>query len=207
MTAQRSTKRYCSEACKQRAKRVMERAARAGEAACLECGREIPGYRTEAERTRIAARSGSNVIYAGRKYCGRECRQKAAARRRAYRVAEAGQEAPYQVAQGDGNVIITLPERAPEEALRRILAVAERRGGLAVVVVPDGPQFREFRDRADPFGGPDNEIAVPMAAQEAGSASPQPGAAAAQDLRTPDLSIESFFSEGHVPSGPVDPAP
>lgn len=103
MTAQRSTKRYCSEVCKQKAKRALQRAGRNGEAACLECGREIPGYRTEAERRRIAARSRSGKVYAGGKYCGPECRRKAALRRRAYRVAEAGQEAPYRVGQGDGS--------------------------------------------------------------------------------------------------------
>jgi hypothetical protein len=84
--------------------------------------------------------------------------------------------------------------------------VVQRRGGLAFVVVSDGPQFREFRARTDPFGSPAEEITAPAAVQEAGSAIPQP-AAAAQDIREPDLSFESFFPEGHLPTGPVDPVP
>jgi hypothetical protein len=194
LIAERSTRKY-HEACRSAAWRAWQRAERNGEAACQEpsCGREIPGYRTEAERVRMAAQSGSGVIYAGRRYCSPECRQKSALRRRAYRVAEAGQKAPYRVGQDDGRVVITLPETAPEEALRRALEVVQRRGGLAVVVVPGdllrGTELGEF-------GGPAEEIAAPAEVQEAGSAGPQP---AARDTE-PDLSFESFWPDQAGPA-------
>jgi hypothetical protein len=98
MTAQRSTRVYCSESCKQRAKRARQRAPGPGSPFCLECGKPIsltgPGRR--------------------RRYCTDKCRDAAHHYRRRlerYRVAEpaAYRVAPDPAASDPGMAAALLP--------------------------------------------------------------------------------------------------
>jgi len=99
-SAQRSTRRYCGEACKQRAKRARERAAQwdhlPPEARCQWCGGLLFPDKSERDNERLALYALGNPRRAhARKYCSCGCRN--AARRFRYRVAHMSEESAYRV--------------------------------------------------------------------------------------------------------------
>jgi len=191
MTAQRSTRQYCSEACKQRAKRV-RRKQDANPLGCLICGNKVPvrnlGRRavlTSDEILQVECPacseppgflcsrsdlppdlrpwtrkpfhqervdevrgwpSATGRLQAMRKYCGPECRAKARARQRAYRVAEQSSGSLSVSQAGSGTVVITLPERTTEAAFQRLLKVVRRPGKNTVVVRMPDPDAGDFED-------------------------------------------------------------
>jgi hypothetical protein len=95
MTAQRKTKLYCSNACKQKAKRARKRAKQAGEweVLCKVCQRPVE---QPSRSLRVAEYHGRNV----RLYCSDKCRQERRRQRaaeRRYRVAHPSADDPYRV--------------------------------------------------------------------------------------------------------------
>jgi len=154
-TAQRSTRRTCSNACRQRAKRARKRAAQwdhlLPEARCQWCGGpRFPGETdSENERRALIALTHPRRSHT-RKYCSPECRK--AARKFRYRVAGLSDDSPYRVAgypmSGDR---YALAEAVPcllsaewHEMARVVLSLIERGGVLALP-----PAL------SDPFADPD----------------------------------------------------
>jgi hypothetical protein len=137
MAAERSTRRYCSEACKQRAKRARERELATlenGELPCLMCGAPMPGAHEI-----ISRKFGYRPP---RRYCGSECRQRARNYRRQlarYRVGQPDQDRPYRVGSEPGVVIVTLSVMPTESSFLRLQKLAQKRGPNRVILhYPDG---------------------------------------------------------------------
>jgi hypothetical protein len=142
-TAQRRTRKYCSETCRQRAKRARERAAQWDhlplEARCAHCGGPL-----FPDNPSKALKGNPNWTH-HRKYCSRECRN--AARRYRYRVALAGEDSPYRVA-GPASDPDTLAEPVPcwrsaqwHEAARVVLTLMGN--GWVLARPQDPPEFSE----------------------------------------------------------------
>jgi hypothetical protein len=143
-TAQRRTRRYCSEACRQRAKRARERAAEwphlLPEERCTWCaGPLFP------EDPSLALKGKSRWTHR-RKYCSAECRN--AARRFRYRVAQADEDSPYRVTGPPASDPDALAQPVPcwrsaEWHETACVVLALMGNGWVLARPPDPPEFSE----------------------------------------------------------------
>jgi hypothetical protein len=152
MTALRSTRKYCSEACRQKAKRVRRKQER-NPFACWICGKDVygpdsPGALSKDAQDRLFAATGRR--WTPRRYCGGKCRAEGRARHRAYRDAEKLSGGRSVSQERSGAVIFTLPELPSQAAFERLRELFLRPGRNTVVIrVPGaadslGPVFNEI---------------------------------------------------------------
>jgi hypothetical protein len=172
MDAQRSTKVYCSEACKQHAKRKRQREQEAVQEArdegrfvaanitCQVCGRLLPRTLIEVSTKGESRRYGRFRRYGPHRYCGDECRRearrvrerKARATRRGFDAGaeEAERERAYRVGRSDAYRVMDDPDfplpcgytRDWHETVVRFIAVLQAGGEEAARVLAELQQLR-----------------------------------------------------------------